>query len=337
MMFSKLKTLTKLPKLKGKSSISIDSIKDELCGSLFQVMEDSFSQRQNDKDNSQFSESDVDKIITEYAKRNMILAAASSVVPGPFGVLSAVPELLLNFGNQMNMIYDLGCAHGKENFINKDVLLDIPFAAFGGNTNLNSLQTDKSDLLDSSKELLMGKATQLGQSLIEKSLKKSIVQFIPVAGPILMTTWAKMTTRKVSKNSVNFLDSQQVYHEHFKKEETEEIKIQLQIEKIKGLANLIEANNDINEDQIEFINPIIKNATISEEDKSYYLEQALKAGSNFELNYDLLKDYEEDETLIMELIILAKRTNIIDKYEKEYIHKVANALNLEEEFVEDLF
>ena len=336
-MFSKLKKLTKLPTLKGKPTINIDSIKDELCGGLFNVMEDSFSQRQNDKNNSQYSESNVDEIVEMYAKRNMVLAAASSVVPGPFGILSAVPELLLNFGNQMNMIYDLGCAHGKENFINKDVLLDIPFAAFGGNTNLSTLQTNKVDLLNSSKEVLLGKATQLGQSLIEKSLKKSIVQFIPVAGPILMTTWAKMTTRKISKSSVNFLDSKQVYQEHYKKEETEEIKRQLQIEKIKGLANLIEANNDINESQIEFISPIIENASIPDNDKAYYLKQALMAGSNFELNYDLLKDYEEDETLIMELVILAKRTGKIDEYEKEYIHKVGSSLKLEEAFVEDLF
>ena len=335
-MFSKLKKLTQLP-ISKKPSIDIDSIKDELCGGLFGVMENSFSQRQSDKHNSQFSESDVDKIIKMYAKRNMVLAAASSIVPGPFGILSAVPELLLNFGNQMNMIYDLGCAHGKEGFINKDVLLDIPFAAFGGNTNLSALQADKTDLLDSSKELLMGKATALGQNLIEKSLKKSIVQFIPVAGPILMTTWAKMTTHKISKSSVNFLDGKQVYKEHFKKEETEELKIQLQIEKIKGLTNLIEANNDINENQIEFISPIIQNARISDKDKAFYMEEALKAGSNFELDYDLLKEYEEDETLLMELVILAKRTGIIDKYEKEYIHKVGSALKQEEAFIEELF
>ncbi|MGK0366170.1 MAG: hypothetical protein ACI85O_003243 [Saprospiraceae bacterium] len=104
--------------------------------------------------------------------------------------------------------------------------------------------------------------------------------------------------------------------------------------RIKGFANLIEANNDINENQIEFISPIIQNAAISDKDKAYYMEQALKPNSNFQLDYDLLK---EDETLLMELVILAKRTGTIDKYEKEYIHNIANTLKLEESFAEDLF
>lgn len=266
----------------------------------------------------------------------MLLAASTSIVPGPFGILGSIPELMLNFKNQMDMIYDLGCAHGKENFINKDILLDIPFAAFGGNTNLATLQNNGLDLNDAPKDLLLSKAGQLGESIVERTLKKSIVQFIPIAGPVLMGTWAKMTTSKISNSTSTFLDNNVTYVEHVKPKESEATKKKLLLEKIKALANLIESNNEINENQIELIGTIIENANLTEEEKKTYLEASLKTGSNFQLNYPLLIDYEEAEPLVMELIIMAKRSGEIDELEKRYILKVAKELNLARSFVDSL-
>ncbi|MFK7806903.1 MAG: hypothetical protein AB8F74_03785 [Saprospiraceae bacterium] len=334
-MFSKLRDIAKFAK-KDKDLINLASLKGELCEGLFSVMEESFEQRKNDLQNSNFKQADIDKIIAGYSQKNMILAAATSIVPGPFGILGSIPELMLNFKNQMDMIYDLGCANGKENFINKDVLLDIPFAAFGGNTNLSQLQGNASDLMDSPKELLLGKATQLAESVVERTLKKSIIQFIPVAGPILMGTWAKVATSKISNNTVTFLDNSQLYIEHLKPEETEEIKKELMKEKIKAMANLIESNDDINEDQIELIGTIIENANLTTDEKAYFLEEALKAGSNFQLNYQLLIDYEEAEPLIMGLVVIAKRSGHTDEFEKAFIYREADKLDISKNFVDEL-
>lgn len=334
-MFSKLRGLAKFRK-PSKSILDISSIKNNLTTGLFDVMEGAFEKRKSDSNNSNYTEADVDKIINQYARKNMIIAAASSIVPGPFGVLGSIPELLLNFNNQMNMIYDLGCAHNKENFINKDLLLDIPIAAFGGNTNLSALQ-GASNLLDSPQKVLTEKAAMLGKSVIEKTLKKSIVQFIPVAGPVLMGIWSKTMTKKISKGSLAFLDQSSVYVENVKPEESEAIKKQLMIEKIKGLANLIEANNDINEGQMDLIGTIIANSGLANKEKEYYLKEALKTGSNFQLDFELLKNFEEKEDLIMEMIIMAKRSGHVDNYEKEYIYKVGSDLQIERLFLDELF
>lgn len=335
-MLSKLKSLTKFRK-ESKTLIDIDSIKTELYDGLTNVMHESFEQRKSDTTNSKFTPNDVDKIIASYAKKNMILATAASIVPGPFGVLGAVPELLLNFKNQMNMIYDLGCANGKENFINKDILLDIPISAFGGNTNLANLQNSKTELIESPETVLIEKSIILGQSVIERTLKKSIIQFVPVAGPILMGTWAKMTTSKISKGSLNFLDQQKNFTEHFKPDESEETKRLLQIEKIKGLANLIESNNEINEKQIELIGTIIENSNLHEQEKEYYLSEALKTGSKFTLDKDLLQQYEEAEDLIMQLIIMANRTGNIDALEKKCIYDIGSELDVQTQLIDELF
>ena len=298
-------------------------------------MEASFQACLSNPNNSHYDPNDIEKIVEGYAKKNMILAAASSIVPGPLGILGAIPELILNFKNQFGMIYDLSCANDKESFLSKDLLLDIPISAFGGNTQLMALQS-ADDLINSPIAVLQEKVGTLSKGIIERNLKKSIAQFIPVAGPVLMGIWAKANTNKIAKTSKTFFDNNAIFVEHYKPEETPEITSELQVQKIKGLANLIECNDEINEAQIEFISPIIANATIPQGQKNHLLEESLKVGSNFQLDYDLLKEYEEAEPLIMEMAIMAKRSGSIDQLEKKYILQVANELKIDKDFVEDL-
>ncbi len=335
-MLSKLRALTKF-KNESKTLIDLSSIRKELNNGLFNVMDESFEQRKSDSTNSKYTPKDVNKIIEAYSRKNMILATTASIVPGPFGVLSAIPELLLNFKNQMSMIYDLGCANGKENFISKDILLDIPISVFGGNTNLSQIQSSQTELIDSPESVLIEKSLALGESIIERTLKKSIVQFIPIAGPVLMGTWAKLATSKISKGSLSFLSQQETFIEHFKPNESEEIKRLLQIEKIKGLANLIESNNEINENQIELIGTIIENSDLNKEEKEYFLQESLKTGSKFQLDKELLKKYEEDEDLLMQLIVMANRTGKIDELEKKCIYEIGLELEVDTKLIDELF
>ena len=126
------------------------------------------------------------------------------------------------------------------------------------------------------------------------------------------------------------------YIEHFKKDETPEIGKALQIQKIKSLENLIECNDKINEAQIEFIATVIENANISASEKETLLTKAMKPGSKFVLDYQLLKDYEVDDDLLLEMVILVKRSGRIDDQECTFIYSVANDMQIDEGFVDDL-
>ena len=176
----------------------------------------------------------------------------------------------------------------------------------------------------------------MSKGIFERNLKKSIAQFVPVAGPILMGVWAKATTKKIAGTSQVFLDDGKMFVEHYKPAETPEILQELQVQKIKGLANLIECNDEINEAQIAFISPIIENADIPADLKNHLLEEAIRTNSNFQLDYDLLKKYEEDEPLIMEMAIMARRSGSVDQLERDYIIQVAEEMNLDRSFALDL-
>ncbi len=314
----------------------VQFIQAQFSNGMLEALEETFLEKISNEQNSNYNIENVKEIIDGYAKQNMILAAATSIVPGPLGILGSVPELILNFRNQMGMIYDLGCAYGKENFINKDVLLDIPIAAFGGNTNLSSLQLSDLDLEDSPKNIIVEKIKDLSQSIVERTLKKSIVQFIPVAGPILMGTWSKMTTKKISNVSCSFLDKTENYQEHHKPDEDGEVKRRLQVEKIKALANLIESNNEINENQIDLIETIIRNSVLTEEEQEFYMKESLRVGSKFEIDKTLLKDFEEEDDLVMEMVVMAKRSGSLDQLERDYIYSIGEYLEVEKILIDEL-
>lgn len=326
--------LTKFRK-RDEALLDLNQLKSELEGGLFTVMEQVYEQRKSDAVNSAYAMEDVDQIVEAYAKKNMILAAASSIVPGPFGVLGSIPELLLNFNNQMSMIYDLGCAHGKEDMLTKDLLLDIPIMAFGGKVDLAGLQDQAADLTGSPQEILMQKAQTLGEAMMQRTLKRSIVHFIPVAGPVLMGAWAKLATTRISKSSVKFLSGAYTAADQASPMDDAVLR-KLQIEKIKGLTNLIEANNEINENQIDLIGTIIENADLTDAEKEYYLDEALKTGSEFELDYELLRRYGEGDDLVMEMVVMARRGDAIDDLEARYIYQVGEALELDRRLVEGL-
>ena len=334
-MFEKLSKFASLAK-SPKAIRDLNSLTNNLSSGIFKVVEDTFNLRRATKDNSNYNPEDVGKIVDMYAKRNMILAAASSIIPGPLGILGSVPQLVLNFGNQMCMIYDLGCAHGKENIITKDLLLDISLSAIGSNTQLTNIQNNLNLLQESPQDILIDKARSLGGGIVKNTLKKSVIQFVPIAGPIVMAAWSKTTTQKISATSLMVLDYTQHFEEHFKKEETEESEELVQLQKIKALATLIECNNDINAAQIEFISAIIKNSNLSDSEKSHLLSESIKDNSNFELNLEILKDYEEGENLIMELVILAKISGDVDNLEENYINSLGARLDIPPKFISNL-
>ena len=52
----------------------------------------------------------VPSIISSYGTTNMAITGGISLIPGPWGMAAAVPEVTLVIRNQLAMIYDIGMA-----------------------------------------------------------------------------------------------------------------------------------------------------------------------------------------------------------------------------------
>lgn len=56
--------------------------------------------------------SDIRNLIAKYSNQSALISGGLSLVPGPWGMLAAVPEIALILRCQLMLIYDIGMAHG---------------------------------------------------------------------------------------------------------------------------------------------------------------------------------------------------------------------------------
>lgn len=306
----------------------IDSLGDKFSG----LLELTFSERLGNDENSQLDPTQVKAVIEKYSKLNVAIAAASAAVPGPLGILSSAGEMVLVTGNQLKMIYDLGCAHGKENLLTKDLLLDIPLQSMGVSTNLDEVQNQLNSFSESPTEILQEKATEYAKVIAIKNLQKSLVKCVPVGGSLLMSVWTKKSTKKIGKVAESFLDDAATLpHLDAKSGFQEEEPKEVLVEKIKVLATLMEQNGEIKESELAFLVPIIEQAALEENESTHLLNEAKRLGSHFDIDFTALREFGDTaDDLMTDLVILAKRDGTVGPNELAYLKYVCHELGEEE-------
>lgn len=333
------KQIAKIPLLNKPPDVGIDLdvLKKQVGDGFFNILLSNYKERENDKLNSSKGKNDASNIIDTYTNSNMLIAGSAAIVPGPLGIFTAIPELVLSVGNQMKMIYDLGCAYDKEDFLNQDLLLEIPIFALGGNSDLSALQF-ADDMPNSPEQILRKKAFDLGEGMLKKSLKQSLVTWVPIGGSVVMTVWSKMSSKKIANSSITFYDDSKLFVDNKAQKTDPKIEMEMSLQKIKLMINLIESDNEISDDEIKFIQPIIKNSCIPIEKKEVLIREAQQAGSNLEIAYDFLKNCTEDEkdNLFYDLVVMAKRDGETKPVEKGFLIKLAEYINYDQELINTL-
>lgn len=335
-LFDKIKS--SIPKIELGDKVSPEHIQNLLGDKFFELLNNTFEDRKQNEQNSLHSEEDVKAVIENYANINSAIAAAAAFVPGPLGLLGSVGEVVAITGNQMKMIYDIGCGFDKEDFLNKDLLIDIPLHAMGIDRQLDVIQNNPKDLIDSADEILMEKAMAFGKVTASKMLKKSIVKFIPAGGSLIMAIWTKMSNNKIAATTVDFFDNKKVLSPNSTSGKSPKIQPdKIELESVKLMINLIEIDRQISEEEMQFIRPIIENSSLNSKQKEQLLQEAGKTGSQYQIDYDILKASPEDaEQLLMDLAVLANRDGTTDDSEKSYFLEVGAALGFEKSLTEEL-
>lgn len=307
---------------------------NKLGDSFFDKLDGIFEDRKSDALNSDLTKEQIDAVVQDYAKKNMIIAAASSAMPGPLGVVAMVFEVTSVVGNQIKMIYDIGCAYDKEDLINRDLLIDIPLHAMGIETNLDQIQNlTPAEMMESGMDQLKEKTTSLAKEIATKSVKKSAVKFLPVAGSILMAVWTKSSTKKMSDAAFYFFDKNKTLKpkKKFKPDTSITNYLHLQV-----LMNLMKADGENSPEEIEFLTPMIQQVNISEENRKELLAN-LETDKIYDIDLSAFKDYEDEKDALMnDMVILYKRDEDFHENEIKYIHEVGKQLGFKEDYIKDL-
>ncbi len=181
----------------------------KIAQGLQDALEHTVESRQNyfeDNPSKRPSPLDGERVISGYANQNFVVAGAANLIPGPLGVVAALPELTLILRNQIQMIYDLGVAYGKQDDMNTHALLGIFASAMGeGMVGLATVEGRNLMIKRASLKVVQKLLQWLGGKISQRLLKHILAKWVPVAGAVLMAAWSRQSTMELGKRAEKML------------------------------------------------------------------------------------------------------------------------------------
>jgi ABC-type Fe3+-siderophore transport system permease subunit len=152
------------------------------------------------------SQQDIDSIVKGYANQNAVIAGAAHLIPGPWGMLATIPEMVAVIRNQIQMIYDLGVAHGKEANLSSDLLLGIFSTVLGGGAiGLVTVKGSQLLIKKASLQVLQKIIFWLGGSISQKLLRRFVAKWLPIVGVAAMVLWSRQSTIEMGEKASKML------------------------------------------------------------------------------------------------------------------------------------
>ncbi len=325
--------------------MSEENKKEEMSSILQDKMEGLFDaviqgRKEYYQDNQVPTKNEIEGIVSKYGYLNAGVSGTIGLIPGPWGMAAAIPEVIAVINNQLKMIYDIGMAYGKEDVLTKELLMAIFATGMGsGGIGLLSIHGSKVLVKRASLRILQKIIEFLGGKITQKVLKSMIAKWLPFVGAAGMAAWSKYSTTKIGEYAKEILskeiefDSNEltetdiVIEDAIVIDEVENITIEA---KINALINLMKADNRIHEKEVEYIDTLIEKSNLDDSINSK-LKENMKSTEIIKVDYNLFKDDPSESVgLISDLISLAKRDGEFHIKEKIFVKQVGKTLNYSE-------
>ena len=345
------------------SAVAEQGLANQLQMQLAETLVEAFdgvvsSRRRYDSENPDKipSSESVPALVAACAKTNMLVSGGTSLIPGPFRMIAAVPEIMLLIRNQLAMIYDIGMAHGKSRVLGRELLAGVFISALA--TSVGGLM-----VMHGGKVLVKRVALRVFQRVVallagrvtQQVLKSIVAKWLPLIGAAAMAAWARYSTAQIGKRAAEILAKPiQVEEEgawtvgerdldpsqdvgkadpsRFLRQEDHGL-VAL---KIRLLIHLIKVDRKVTAEERMHVEALIENSALTHE-SGFGLRKLIdcEPGSAIDLSL-LARDASEAVGLMMDLVGLAKRDGAFHLSERIYIRQVGKALGLLESDIEDL-
>lgn len=296
----------------------------------------------------------VPDIISSYATKNALISGGVSLIPGPWGMVAAIPEISLLIHNQLMMIYDIAMAHGKKSVLTKELLVGVLISSMGmGATGLIILHGGEFIVKRVALRVMQQIVTLLAGKVTQQMLKAMISKWLPIVGAAAMATWANYSTKQIGKKAnallqmnVKIIDADEndnapttavaeaaLPSPHETKPTVSGPNFTLL--KVQGLIGLLKADKIIHSEERGYIQTIIEKAQLSPAEKDALTSQIdsdIKSTVDFAL---YANDNDEVIGMLVDLVALAKRDGEFHFAEKIYIKQAGKLMGLTESDIQD--
>jgi uncharacterized tellurite resistance protein B-like protein len=285
-------------------------------------------------------------IINAYATKNMAVSGGTSLIPGPWGMVAAVPEIVVVVYNQLALIYDVGMAYGQSKVLKRELLAGVFLTALGAGAGgllvmhggrvlvrRVALRTFQRIV-----QLLAGKVTQ-------QVIKSAVSKWVPFLGAAAMGAWANYTTRQVGKKADEILQKPIEMGTEPVDDSTEEPELPVEAKastvpvdvntlphvalmRLQALITLVGIDRKVLPEERAFIEPLIEQAEIEPAQKidmANLMDCSTKPAVDFA---SIARDPAEAIGLLMDMVALAKRDGEFHLAEKIYIKQAAQLMGI---------
>jgi uncharacterized protein (DUF697 family) len=140
----------------------------------------------------------VEDIVSVCAYKNAAISGGMSLVPGPWGMVGVAPEIALVMKNQIEMVYDIGVAHGKGKVLSKELVAAVLVSALSsGVAGLLVMHGGKILVKRASLRIFQRVIALLAGKITQQALKSAISKWVPLAGAAFMAWLSKAMTEKI--------------------------------------------------------------------------------------------------------------------------------------------
>lgn len=338
-IFDKVKELASSAVDKSKETLNQEAINNKISEGINFAIEKVSKERENYyKSHNVPSLESINKIIFDYSNKNALISGGTSLIPGPWGMAAAIPEIIAVISNQLTMIYDIAKAHGHKE-INKELLLTVFLSAMGNATgNLLIVHGQKIMMKRVGQKAVQTIINILGGKITQQLVKSMAAKWIPIAGAVAMAAWSRYTTNKIGEKSIEIFSKEITFEKDVIEEvnitniEEKDFNIQnINKTKIGIMINLMKIDNNIDTNELKFIEDFIEKIDLSIDDKMELIQE-LTSKSKISVDYSALKDNSEEVLyLLLDLISLAKIDGEFHITEKLFIKEVAKTLNFNQD------
>lgn len=228
--------------IKGKASESSDAVKrsyddasiamqsklNDAMQGAFQAVIDEKRKAPSVVSNGNVEE-DVRNQINLCARNNGMISGGAALIPGPMGMVSIVPEIALVFRNQIGLVYDIGRLHGKEEVLDRDLLMGVILTAMGsGATAVLVMHGGRVLVKRSSLRVFQRLMAVLAGRITQKALKATISRWLPVVGAAFMAWFSHHMTKRIGRKADEIMRQEIVWStEELSVDEIEDVEVEL--------------------------------------------------------------------------------------------------------------
>lgn len=304
---------------------------------------------------------DVDAITSKWANTNAMIAGAAGLVPGPWGMLAAVPEIIAVIRNQSKMIFDLCVALGKHQHIRAELVIGVLMSSMGsGGTSLIAVQGGKLLVKRASLRVMQKVIAMLGGKVTQQLLKSMVGKWLPVVGAAAMAAWARYSTKKLGEKAVELLKHDIVDGDVLNEDDAaaddpatasaaaggapaksgQEARplweVNVDVMKVRLLTNLMLADQEAAPSEVEYLQQLVDTVDVTDAQRAS-LRQEITTGRRVDVDYSAFATPEDRTGLLFAAVALAKRDGKVHLAERLYIQQAAQRLGFREADVNAAF